>query len=136
MPCTEGKGTTYSELQERVTKMKKIGNFDSSTQGLKNWNGIGTPQQASQAKDTKERDVRAFRDNSMSTLPKLLKDIQVQEYAPLATKDEPREISAWMVFIGGRLNRLKAAWKVREEQEAEKKTMRRARSNSGKTKFG
>jgi hypothetical protein len=39
----------------------------------------------------------------------------------LATKDEPREISAWIVFIGGRLNRLKAAWKVREEQEAENK---------------
>jgi hypothetical protein len=49
MPCTKGKGTTYSELQERVTKMKKIGNFDSSTRGLENWNGIGTPQQASQA---------------------------------------------------------------------------------------
>jgi hypothetical protein len=125
MPCTKGEGTAYSGLQERVTKKKKIGNFDSSTRGLENWNGIGTPQQASQAKDTKERDVRAFRDNSMSTLPKLLKDIQ--EYAPLATKDEPREISAWIVFIGGRLNCLKAAWKVREEQEAEKKKKKKSK---------
>jgi hypothetical protein len=55
MPCTKGEGTTYSGLQERVTKMKKIGNFDSSTRGLENWNGIGTPQQASPSKGYKRK---------------------------------------------------------------------------------
>jgi hypothetical protein len=63
--------------------------------------------------------VRYFKNNSTPLLKKLLEDNR--EYAPHATKKEPDTISAWIVFVEDRKNRLEAAWNVRVEQEAKNK---------------
>lgn len=81
----------FSKLQQRVTMMKNMGNFDRSLLGLKDWEGVGTPKQAPQAKDKKVRDVRAFRDNTLSTHKQLLQALK--EYAPHTKKAESREMS-------------------------------------------
>ena len=55
----------------------------------------------------------------MKTLKKSLGDLE--EYAPHATEEESDDISKWIVLVRGRKNRLEAAWKIRTDQEAEKK---------------
>ena len=112
-----GIGTTFSKLQGRVTQMKKKGDFDGNLRGLEGWKGIGTPKELS--KDKEEKDVRKFRNNHTNRLRESLKDLE--EYAPHATEEESDDITAWIVFVRDRKNRLEAAWKIRTDQEAKKK---------------
>jgi hypothetical protein len=109
--------TTFQKLKQRVTQMQTKGDFDGNIRGLKGWKGTGTPKENS--KDKEERDVRKFRNNHTSRLRESLKDLE--EYAPHATVKESDDISAWIVFVRDRKNRLEAAWKIRTDQEAKKK---------------
>ena len=63
--------------------------------------------------------MRKFRNNHTNRLRESLKDLE--EYAPHATEEESDDISKWIVLVRGRKNRLEAAWKIRTDQEAEKK---------------
>jgi hypothetical protein len=63
---------------------------------LKDWEGVGTPKQAPQAKDKKVRDVRAFRDNTLSTHKQLLQALK--EYAPQQRRLN-QEKCQWIEFV-------------------------------------
>jgi hypothetical protein len=63
--------------------------------------------------------LRNFRDISMSSLKKALGALE--KYAPYATEEESEDISEWIDFVRDRKKRLEDAWKVRTDQEAEKK---------------
>ena len=63
--------------------------------------------------------MRKFRDNHTPRLEKTL--IDLEEYVPDATEEESDDITAWIVFVSDRKNRLEAAWKIRTDQEAKKK---------------
>ena len=110
-------GTTFSKLSQGVTQMQTKGDFDGNLRRLEGWKGIGTPKEHS--KDKEERDVRKFRNNHTPRLEKTLRDLE--EYAPDATEEESDDITAWIVFVSDRKNRLEAAWKIRTDQEAKKK---------------
>ena len=98
--------------------MQTKGDFDGNLRRLEGWKGIGTPKEKS--KDKEERDMRRFRNNHTNRLRESLKDLE--EYAPHATVKESGDISRWIVFVKDRKNRLEAAWKIRTDQEAKKKT--------------
>ena len=114
-----GLGTTFSNLQGRMTLMQKKGDFDGNLRRLEGWKGIGTPKQKKNAKSEEEKTLRNFRDDSTRKLEKALGDLE--EYAPDATVEESGDISRWLVFVKDRKKRLADAWKVRTDQEAEKK---------------
>jgi hypothetical protein len=114
-----GAGTTFSNLQKRVTMMKEKGDFEGSLQKLVDWEGKGTPKQKKNAKDKKEEKLRNFRDDTTKSLEKALGDLE--EYAQHATEEESEDISEWIDFVRDRKKRLEDAWKVRTDQEAEKK---------------
>ena len=114
-----GLGTTFSNLQGRMTLMQKKGDFDGNLRRLEDWKGIGTPKQKKNAKSEEEKTLRNFRDDSTRKLEKALGDLE--EYAPDATVEESGDISRWIVFVKDRKKRLADAWKVRTDQEAEKK---------------
>ena len=63
--------------------------------------------------------MRNFRDDSTRKLEKALGDLE--EYEPHATVKESGDISRWIAFVKDRKKRLADAWKVRTDQEAEKK---------------
>ena len=45
----------------------------------------------------------------------------LEKYAPYATEEESEDISEWIDFVRDRKKRLEDEWKVRTDQEAEKK---------------
>jgi hypothetical protein len=114
-----GLGTTFSNLKSRMTQMKKKGDFEGNLQGLMGWKGIGTPKQKKNAKSEKEKTLRIFRDDNTKRLEKALRDLE--EYEPQATVEESGDISRWIALVKDRKKRLADAWKVRTDQEAEKK---------------
>jgi hypothetical protein len=114
-----GLGTTFSNLKTRMTQMKKKGDFEGNLQGLMDWKGIGTPKQKKYAESEKEKTLRNFRDDSTRNLEKALRDLE--EYEQHATVKESGDISRWIALVKDRKKRLADAWKVRTDQEAEKK---------------
>jgi hypothetical protein len=114
-----GLGTTFSNLQARMTQMQKKGDFDGNLRRLEDWKGIGTPKQKKNAKSEEEKTLRSFRDDNTKKLEKALGALE--KYAPDATEEESGDISRWIAFVKDRKKRLADAWKVRTDQEAEKK---------------
>jgi hypothetical protein len=114
-----GLGTTFSKLQQRMTQMQKKRDFDGNLRRLEDWKGIGTPKQKKYAKSEEEKTLRNFRDDSTRNLEKALRDLE--EYEPHATVEGSGDISRWIALVKDRKKRLADAWKVRTDQEAEKK---------------
>ena len=114
-----GLGTTFSNLQARMTQMQKKGDFDGNLRRLEDWKGIGTPKHKKNAKSEEEATLRNFRDDNTKKLEKALGDLE--EYEPHATVEESGDISRWIALVKDRMKRLADAWKVRTDQEAEKK---------------
>ena len=112
-------GTTFSKLSQGVTQMQTKGDFDGNLRRLEGWEGIGTPKQKKNAKSEEEATLRNFRDDNTKKLEKALGDLE--EYEPHATVKESGDISRWIAFVKDRKKRLADAWKVRTDQEAEKK---------------
>jgi hypothetical protein len=112
-------GTRFSNLKKRVTLMKETGDFEGNLQRLVDWEGKGTPKQKKNAKDKKEEKLRNFRDDTTKQLEAALEALE--KYAPHAIEEESDDISEWIDFVRDRKKRLEDEWKVRTDQEAEKK---------------
>jgi hypothetical protein len=63
--------------------------------------------------------LRNFRDDTTKRLEAALEALE--KYAPHAIEEESDDISEWIDFVRDRKKRLEDAWKVRTDQEAEKK---------------